>query len=1085
MKSLNIGTFNVRGLRDETKKDNLAADLANYNLDVVCLQETKISEGADCNIRDSRLIALKSTNKHHGNGFIVSSKWKENIHRVWKFSDRIAVLQLTTKAPEYTSTHLGSSKINISRKICYQSKLITRKPRKKKIAANYVSQHISDAKLIIRKTPTQPTSQLNTQKTRNDKLRMRISKTKPRNIITIINVYAPQATAIDDTDAFYEELDAAKKKIDKERTSGVLLICGDFNASVGKAIGTSADPSLGSYSRGTRNRSGQALIDFCNRSDLFATNTAFQHSARHMTTWESVRTIRPSGSVLRLFKQIDYILCERKQKRLLQDARSYAGTLTASDHRLVKTVIQIDPAVVFKQRSPANEVKHFNVALLRDHAVQEQYKTDIRANLQSIGNGDDGVAVQQHWDSVASTVKSSAERVLGFAKRTRQKKRTHNPNIAALSTKQKNIRLQIATCTDPDRVARLRNERNQVLKQIKRDVRADREKLIDETVNDIERLPDHTKIFKAVREINRTAFVNPVVNDGNDKMITNPQLMYDQVNAHFNNHFFDPSLPTLPAFIGDPSPLGKPITVAEVAKAAKKLNNNRAPGIDRISAELVKYGPVELHSCICDILNEALQKHQDLELGCGILIALQKPGKDRGPVKNLRPVILLLIIRKLLSNIVLERIRPQYEQYISPTQSAYRSNRSTADIVWAHRFMITKSMTWPITLYITGLDLSAAFDTIRRDELMTILAGIVGSDELRMIRLLLSNTTLEVRMKEATTNPFASNVGSPQGDAISGVLFNIYLEDALRRVRAKLNADTPSTEHSYARPRLSMPKELCYADDSDYPTLSTSHRDRILDATYEILPQRNLKVNQDKTEHTVVQQSGNTQWRKVRKLGSLLGDSEDIAKRKQLAIAGMRRLNDVWVRKDRTSLRKRLGLYKQLVKPLLTYNCGTWGLSKVDEQKLDTFHRRQLRRILGISWPHRISNKRLYEMTDDTPVSLFVTQQRWRLFGHILRSHPESPANEAMKYFFEPVTMIERDGTRSFTQAHKRVPRISLVGTIDRDLKRAAMQYPNNAIRRFQNAADLQFYTAYAADRSNWRNLTELIIEAAEDDVPQ
>ena len=118
MKSLNIGTFNVHGLRDETKKDNLAADLVNYNLDVVCLQETKISEGADCNIRDSRLIALKSVNKYHGNGFIVSSKWKENIHRVWKFSDRIAVLQLTTKAPEYTSTHLGSSKINISRKMC-------------------------------------------------------------------------------------------------------------------------------------------------------------------------------------------------------------------------------------------------------------------------------------------------------------------------------------------------------------------------------------------------------------------------------------------------------------------------------------------------------------------------------------------------------------------------------------------------------------------------------------------------------------------------------------------------------------------------------------------------------------------------------------------------------------------------------------------------------------------------------------------------------------------------------------------------------------------------------------------------------
>jgi hypothetical protein len=101
--------------------------------------------------------------------------------------------------------------------------------------------------------------------------------------------------------------------------------------------------------------------------------------------------------------------------------------------------------------------------------------------------------------------------------------------------------------------------------------------------------------------------VNPVVNDENDKMITNPQLMYVQVNAHFNKHFFDPSMPTLQPFIGEPAPLLAPITVAEAANAAKKLNNNCAPGIDRISAELIKYGPVELHSVICDTLNNALQ----------------------------------------------------------------------------------------------------------------------------------------------------------------------------------------------------------------------------------------------------------------------------------------------------------------------------------------------------------------------------------------------------------------------------------------------------------------------------------------------
>ena len=140
-----------------------------------------------------------------------------------------------------------------------------------------------------------------------------------------------------------------------------------------------------------------------------------------------------------------------------------------------------------------------------------------------------------------------------------------------------------------------------------------------------------------------------------------------------------------------------------------------------------------------------------------------------------------------MSNIVLNRIRPQYEEYLSPSQSAYRARRSTADLVWAHRFIIVKAQARELTVYITGLDLSAAFDTIRRDELMTILGTIVRGDEVRMVRLLLSNTSLEVKMNGVAPERFESNVGSPQGDAISGVLFNIYLEDALRRVRANLN----------------------------------------------------------------------------------------------------------------------------------------------------------------------------------------------------------------------------------------------------------------------------------------------------------
>ena len=77
----------------------------------------------------------------------------------------------------------------------------------------------------------------------------------------------------------------------------------------------------------------------------------------------------------------------------------------------------------------------------------------------------------------------------------------------------------------------------------------------------------------------------------------------------------------------------------------------------------------------------------------------------------------------------------------------------------------------------------------------------------------------------------------------------------------------------------------------------------------------------------------------MKKLGSLLGDSEDIAHRKQLAIGGMNQLAEVWIRKDHIRKLLRLDLFYILVKPILTYNCGTWAMTKSKEDSIDAFHR--------------------------------------------------------------------------------------------------------------------------------------------------
>ncbi|GFN75339.1 very-long-chain enoyl-coa reductase [Plakobranchus ocellatus] len=85
-----------------------------------------------------------------------------------------------------------------------------------------------------------------------------------------------------------------------------------------------------------------------------------------------------------------------------------------------------------------------------------------------------------------------------------------------------------------------------------------------------------------------------------------------------------------------------------------------------------------------------------------------------------------------------------------------------------------------VKVNITGIDMSAAFDTINRTKLLEILRDIIDEDELRIIRFLLSETTIDVKINGANDlMPFTTNIGTPQGDSLSPVLFIVILNTPL------------------------------------------------------------------------------------------------------------------------------------------------------------------------------------------------------------------------------------------------------------------------------------------------------------------
>lgn len=79
--------------------------------------------------------------------------------------------------------------------------------------------------------------------------------------------------------------------------------------------------------------------------------------------------------------------------------------------------------------------------------------------------------------------------------------------------------------------------------------------------------------------------------------------------------------------------------------------------------------------------------------------------------------------------------------------------------------------------------MSAAFETIYRDKLLEIAEDVLRENGARILRVLLTVTTIEIKIKDAITAPFTSKIGAPQGHSYNGLQFELYFEKSLRKIR--------------------------------------------------------------------------------------------------------------------------------------------------------------------------------------------------------------------------------------------------------------------------------------------------------------
>ncbi|OQR95072.1 hypothetical protein ACHHYP_00485, partial [Achlya hypogyna] len=289
-------------------------------------------------------------------------------------------------------------------------------------------------------------------------------------------------------------------------------------------------------------------------------------------------------------------------------------------------------------------------------------------------------------------------------------------------------------------------------------------------------------------------------------------------------------------------------------------------------------------------------------------------------------------------------------------------------------------------------------------------------------------------------------------------LFIVYLDATLEDLAQTLGEEANL-----------LGRTIAYADDTDFVCHDEAAMTAIKTQAPPVFAQWDLKMNEDKTEETQVYRSTDVDapthaaslaWHTTKKLGSLLDDAADLRARKQLGTAAFNSMWKIWMRRGLTSEGNRTRLYKCYVLPVLLYNCGTWALTPTSLASLDSFHRRQLRRLLGVFYPNTITDVALYERCASVPLSELVARQRWRLLGHVLRLPEDVPANVAAARFFDPSAQSRFLGRTKLT----------LPIVLHRDLQSLT---PPLSLASTDDLKDLR---SCAQDHEAWTELTERIV---------
>jgi hypothetical protein len=273
-------------------------------------------------------------------------------------------------------------------------------------------------------------------------------------------------------------------------------------------------------------------------------------------------------------------------------------------------------------------------------------------------------------------------------------------------------------------------------------------------------------------------------------------------------------------------------------------SQNKHCSLDPVPTNVVKNCIDLLAPFICVLFNRSLDEGYlpQSQKVANIIPHLKKRGLDEADHKSYRPVSNLSFISKLLERIIAQ----QLNDFLSSTnalpafQSAYRRNHSTETALLKVFSDVCRAIDDGNTCLLGLLDLSAAFDTVDHDILLTRLEKTFGICDaaLQWFRSYLTDRLQAVRLAGRCSRLSKLKFGVPQGSVLGPILFLLYSAPVVDII----------TRHGLMT--------HCYADDTQVyfycpPDQTSSLLDRFTRCIADVeqwMKSNRLKLNCDKTE---------------------------------------------------------------------------------------------------------------------------------------------------------------------------------------------------------------------------------------------